>query len=541
MPSRKDNGRDDWDYDNPPPNRPFRDGYDDNDDDGVILELSNESRRRATERRPLERRPADRRNSERRGSERSRSSEPRYRSDNSRRPSDRRDRRLGKQKTKSRFLYFYIFTLLAGVIVCVVLFAMFFQTMMQNNPVVVGSTARETPAPTPNVTRDIRQTYGMITGLVNEFNNRSVTLLEIGNGRTNTYEVADSTHIRNRFGATLSFSELRIGMIIDVGYDAQNMSAATLSESPQAFEFRFQNNVRVNLENARITLGNDSYDFNSQTMVRYRGDPYPISQITPMDTVTLVGYHNTIWFVQLEGSHGFLRIEQDDKVIDGTLAIDASIFMLLKDAVEPIPLVEGTHRVVVEGQNIEPFIDNVVIRPGETLMLSLIDVVLRSAMLQVTTSEADAVIIINGEALTEPGPAEVTFGEHIIRVEKDGFMPVEQSVTVGRHFEEVFIEMTRIARNATIVIYTYPPQAEIYLNNIFIGYSPLTYETDAGFHSVVARMDGYNEFVFPAWEVNEGPDNYRTFILTAVNPDPFANLPPPENAEPVDQGDGGTG
>jgi hypothetical protein len=187
----------------------------------------------------------------------------------------------------------------------------------------------------------------------------------------------------------------------------------------------------------------------------------------------------------------------------------------------------------VEGQNIEPFIADIVIRPGETYTVNLIDVELRSALLLVTVSEPDATIIINGEALTEPGPAEVEFGEHIIRVEKDGFLPVEQMVTINRPFLEFPIELTRIALTARVIIYTVPSPAQIFIDNVFVGYSPRTREMETGTISVVARLEGHIDSSLMSWEILEG-DNARTLLLSESNSDPFANLPPPDNVQPVE-------
>jgi hypothetical protein len=232
----------------------------------------------------------------------------------------------------------------------------------------------------------------------------------------------------------------------------------------------------------------------------------------------------------LEGSHGFVQFANFDNIIDGKLQIDTSIFMLLDEATEPIPLVEGTHRIIVEGQNIETFISDIVIRPNETHTVSLTEAELRSARLLITVSEPDAIIIINGDLHIEPGAAEVTFGEHMVRVEKDGFLPVEQMVTVNTHFREFPIELIPVAKTARVMIYTVPSPAEIYIDNVFIGYSPLTRDLETGTINVVARMTGYNDASLPGWVITDG-DNMRTLLLTeSQTTDPFANLPPPDDA-----------
>ncbi len=74
-------------------------------------------------------------------------------------------------------------------------------------------------------------------------------------------------------------------------------------------------NLKIDLTTSTITIGNDKYTFNSQTLITYNDEPYPVSQITEMDTVSLIIYGDEVWSMRLDGSHGFLEVENVDAVV----------------------------------------------------------------------------------------------------------------------------------------------------------------------------------------------------------------------------------
>lgn len=443
-----------------------------------------------------------------------------------RRPSGTTPRRGGRnprKKNRTPFAAFYIVTLLAGVAVCLILFAMAFQSITQNNPAVEG-TVKSTATPPPGMeSRDFKSLIGMVTAVSTRDGARGVTLLDIGTGRAADYTLTDATEIKNRFGSALAFSELRVGSIAEAGYDGQTMALTSLTESAQAWEYKFKSNVKIDPEQSTLTIGNEIYNFGSQTLSLYRGEAYPIGHIMPIDTVTVTGWQDRVWCVVLENNHGYLRIENTDKVVNGTLAVDTSVFMGLEDAGEPVALAEGTHRVIVEGANIEPFISDVVIKPNETASVNLIDVALKKAFLSVNVNEPYSTIVIDGETLSEAGPAELEFGTHSVRVEKDGFIPVQQEVTLTKAYTEITVELTKIAKNGRLIITTEPSQAEIYMNNEFIGYSTLTYDVELGTHNIIAKKSGYTDKSISV-TVAEG-DNAYYIILTEPVYDPFTTQP----------------
>ncbi|MCL2707799.1 MAG: PEGA domain-containing protein [Defluviitaleaceae bacterium] len=442
---------------------------------------------------------------------------------------------MQRKKKKSRFAFFYIVMLVAGVAVCLVIFAMAFQTLSLNNPPIIGRpSATPTTSPLPgSEPKDIQRATGMISYLNPAKDPREITFIMIESGRVSQFAAPDGTEIKNRYGTVLSFSELAIGKIFDVSYDQKTMQISSMMENTQTWEHRNRTNVKVSLEDSTITVGNETYGFSSsQTLVLYRDQPYPIGQISTIDTVSLIGHRDKVWWVRLESSHGFLWIDNASKVEEGRLSINTSIYRPLGEVTEPIALVEGTHRVLVEGANIETYMEDVVIRPNETVTINLIEVEIKKAVLRVFTNEPEFTLIIDGVEHPSQTPAELTYGEHTIRVEKEGYLPIEDRVELTQAYTEKTFNMQLIEKRGRLIVQSEPYNGEVFLNGVFVGYTTYTGDMDLGPCTIVVKKEGYEDSVY-YMNIVEG-DNHLSLWLNEAVDDPFANLPSYEGTIPDD-------
>jgi len=452
-------------------------------------------------------------------------------------PHGERRTRSSRPQKRSKFAAFYIVLLMIAVGVCLTVLLIVIQNMdgaMNNIPVLGRAAPTPSPTPPPAATVeqrvDLRSQTALITGINPFGDSRTLTLLDISTRRTQEFTVSDEVRLHDRLNRPLTFSELRLGNMIDIGYDARSLDIATINESRQAWERRSRPNVTVDIESFEISLGNEVWNFNAQTLVLHRGEPFAISQIRPIDSVTLVGYGDTVWLVQIDAAHGFLQINNADVVANGTLMIGTNLFFQLDDIANDIQLHEGTHRVMVEGDNIETFIENIEITAGQITRLNMGDAQLRAALLHIGVTPEDASVFVNGEQVTG-SPVTVEFGEVVVRVERDGFLPQEQQLEVTAPATGINFELVEIVNDSTVVIFTLPTNAEIFFNNIFIGHSILTHTVQPGTFEIRARLPGYESPPYTLTVTGDEPnDIMRTILLVPSTDDPLANLP----HQPVD-------
>ena len=435
-------------------------------------------------------------------------------------------------RRKRNFAIFYIITLIIGLAVCVALFAVAYQTLVPPR-ITIPSSDRDNEDTADFVRVEHEQILGMVTA-VETFAPRSVTLHMLESGRSARFYMTDATVVQNRRGAPIGFGEIELGQLVDVTFDANTQEASAVSISSHAWEENHQGNFNINLDNATITIGNRVLSYSSRTMVLNRGETTSISLINPADAIRIIGYNEKIWSIRIESGHGFIRFDNADRIVNGTVTIGNSVFAEL-DGGRPIAVVEGTHRVIINGQNIETFMRDVVVRQGETVAVNLAesDMALRKGTLQLIINDhmgmhvPQASVFINGSIVTlENNLIEIEFGEHLLRVEAPDFVPVQQAIELDQPFLRMELSLVRDVSTASVLIETFPSDAQVFVGDTFVGNSPVTAEIEIGTHMIVARRPGYEDRSLNIVVVDVLPRQFMLHMVQQPMHPPTAPIPP---------------
>ena len=412
---------------------------------------------------------------------------------NRKKKTPKKKRKVGKGNGgKSNFALFYVITMVVGIIVCVALFAVAYQTLVSER--ITGGSAEQRPPTEPIVVaRPVQeQVLGMVTG-VDTSGARSLTLLILESGRTERFTATEVTSVQNRFGSPIGFGELTPGQIVEVSFDADNYEMSAVSLSGRAWNQQHRGNVNINLEAATITIGNQVYTYSNRTLVLNQNEVFSIALINPNDVLTLWGYQDKVWSITVDTGHGFIRFENTDRVVNGTVAIGNSIFMPLEGSA-PVSALEGTHFVIVDGRNIETFVREVAVRQGETVVVNLMEASFRTGTLQLILNYQDTSVFINGDPVELVNSlVEVEYGTHMLRLERVGLLPVQQEFEISQPFTRLEVDLPRDAMIFQVIVETFPSDSQVFLDGVFQGNSPITLELEQGTYQVVARRAGYED------------------------------------------------
>ena len=427
-----------------------------------------------------------------------------------------------KIKAKSAFTAAYIAVLVVAVAVCIIIFVFALQWFMESGPRI--DITPTVPNDNTDVTEpigrpEIRDFLAQITEISS--NPRELTLFDINANTWRTLPLPDDANINNRSNNPISFTQLRVGQLIEVSYDARRDEITTVRESVRARELTDRSNLHVNMENRTISVGHEVFTFDNNTLVLNRnGEPFDLSELGRDDSVNITSYGSMAWLIQLHSSHGHIQVSNGDLIQNGVISIGNLTFPL-SDITELLSIPEGPHRIVVEGSNIDTFIDNIIIEPGQTLQLDLGNLQIHMSTLHIITTPADAVIFVNDELLEEPSPVILPFGQHVIRVEREGYEPLEETVTLTAQVDSIRFDLDAVPRYATITIHTIPSGAEIFINHIPVGRSPWSQELPPGEHTIAARLPGWQDYV--AFVTLEAGQNYQRVMQLAVATQPPAD------------------
>jgi hypothetical protein len=422
---------------------------------------------------------------------------------------------------KSHFAYFYIITLFSGVVICMVIFAIVFNTYTSSRK----DDAKPNASSQPNVTEvgvtEVRPIVGVIKSV--DIATESIILIDAVSSAETLIPVRSSTEMKSKYGDPITFKDFAAGDIVDAGMDSSNR-LISLAKSSSAFNLPMRTKVAIDLESRTIETNSDVYRYNEKILVLNKGQPYDISQLLPIDVVTLSGIGDTVSVINLNKGHGYVRIGNLEFIDNGVVEIDTDIYSSLEELFEAIPLVEGQHRIVVKGDNIEPYIKDLEITPNAMTFVDLEDIQVKTGILNLSVNVQNYTLILDGNPHLASEPPLLPYGVHMVRVEKDGYIPVEQVIDVMGPSTDLSIQLKEVLKLGRVTITAVPSGANVFIDSALIGQAPVSISLELGTHDVKLTMDGYKELVFSINVVSgSGPDNSYNATLERV-----ANTPAPQ-------------
>ncbi|MDR3238594.1 MAG: PEGA domain-containing protein [Clostridiales bacterium] len=398
------------------------------------------------------------------------------------------------KRTQSQFAMFYILTLFGGVIICIIIFAVVFNTILgrrnENQ-----SAAAITPMPVQTAAG------GQITeatGAVQSVNaaSRSAVLLDVVSGEQYTVQITDATQMRDKYGDGIQLENFEEGDIVEVSFDISDDRAKSMSKSAQAWVRPSRKDVQVDAAKRTVTVGNEVYTYNGNLMALYRGAPFDPSQIASIDTVSLSGIDNQVWVVTLDKSHGYIRLRNQEFIENGEYTLDTSQYS--QDLqIDPITVLEGPHTIVVTGDNIDLFVENVEVTAGGYADVDLNQAQIKSGILNFMVNQTEYTLWIDGTEVSRHEPAVLPYGDHVIRAEKEEFVSDEKTVNVHQPSTSVSLTLKETRKMGRVIITTSPAEADVYIDDALIGKSPVSVSMDLGDYVLRVEKEGYETMSLP--------------------------------------------
>jgi len=429
---------------------------------------------------------------------------------------------------QNKIMILYIILLLFAVAFCITAGVFAFRWIVDNTRTldmpdglgvnVIGGNNQDDPVVA--LRPDMRGTTAMIREISTADGVRTLLLVDTEAVTRRSFNLADNVTISNRMGSAISFSQLRVGQIIDVSYDARfdTPQVTTIRENIDVLHRHSQTNILVNTANSTLSIGAGApLDFNSQTLVMSRGDIIPIGEILPTDIVSIFSLGNTVWVIHRDSSHGYLRLSDIGDITNGRITIGYMHALYLDEIDAPVLVLEGEHEVIVEGDNIETFTAFITIEHGRTLNFSLRDVEFTAAAVHFVISPANAAIYINGVRITGDS-AELEFGEHTVLVEREGYISEERVIQVTEQNNSFIFELEAEPPPPppppvmNFGISSTPTNALVFINGELRGSTTLDLLLDPGTYNITLRRYGYLDYNY-VLHLQEGQQVFRSFRL----------------------------
>lgn len=422
-----------------------------------------------------------------------------------------RSRGTRARKKKSNYALFFITTIFIGVLVCVFLFAKVIMPMIDTSGKVSGNTEKPSSNTTdePDITDNNDKTTATAIGIISSIDSekKSIEVLDAETEKVYILFVDGATELKDKYAqndsaelkdksnqSNLVFAELNVGDIVDVQFKKSGNVLTSLQISPLGWEYVGVTKVIVNTEAKSISYGNKKYSYSDNLITKYKNETYDISKVSEVDLVTIRGYktkdEDKVLFVDVIKRTGVIALEANTDIVEGKVYIDDNDEIELKP--REIRVLEGRHQIMVQGLNIEQFSTEMTIDANDPpYKLNLSEVVFNAGTMIFNINEPDAKLTINGETKNPLEPVVLKYGEYKIAVEKDGFNKYEKTVNLETSKLEIDVVLEKILKASEVTITTTPDGASVYVDNQYVGISPLTVPVSYGSHMITIRKDGY--------------------------------------------------
>jgi len=412
-----------------------------------------------------------------------------------------------KKKASVNFAAVFIATVIIGVIVCVTAFAVAFRAMLDRTadpsatsaaPTSTGAPSAATPMPNGQTTMPVsneQTSTALAILLAVNANDSSLSLYDATHNMQRAFIVDGTTSLRDKFGHNIAFAELVAGDIVDISMEQETGRLAAVKVSAQAWVRTNITRAEVNPDAKTVTVGNEVYHYNAHLFAQYNGEQFDITELDPAHTVTLRGHQSELLFLEVTRSFGYISLAANPNILNGTAEINMDMYPLA-DTTRPVKVAEGTHRIIITGTNIDRYETEITVTPGETVSVNLESVNLKAGILTININEPNATITLNGVAKNAAEPFVADYANYILRVEKDGFEPHEQTFTFDEPSREIAVTLVPMPRMASVPLVTMPAGADIYVNGAHVGKSPLRITAAPGTYAVTLRMADYEEVNF---------------------------------------------
>lgn len=332
------------------------------------------------------------------------------------------------------------------------------------------------------------------TGMITEINYTD-QILKITDLSTNIEYLLKSkiaTVFEDKYGNSLTFQELNIGDIVDFSYDLDDKLNYVFGNS-ETFTMEGVIPTKVEIKNSTIQLNNTIYNVYKNAIITKNDESISFNDISTETKLTVSGYKNIVISIEVEVSTGFLLVQNRPSLTNAYLAIDRDFYKPL-ESIERVELQEGTHTVIVTSNETDQFVREVNIVAGEEYVLNMQDVENKSGSLTIKANVSDYRLYIDDLLTSTDSTISLKYGTYTVRVEKEAYEAYETQVNISSSQNIVDATLTKFDQLGTLSLSSNPDGAEIFIDNVFIGYSPLSYKLPYGNHNVRLVKEGYNDF-----------------------------------------------
>ncbi len=400
----------------------------------------------------------------------------------------------------------------------------------------------------------------------------TLTFFNLTKGKNYTLSYDGTTAFYDKYQSPLALSQVQEGNIVDVTFLKNSKKLNTLQISGEAWSSRQVTRFEINEARKALSVGDDIYKFSNDLIVMQDSKRMELMDINAADVLTISGIGTSVYSVQIERGHGYLRLAGDEYFIGGWIEVGQSnIQKITEDMLLTVP--EGTYDVLISHEG-SGGIKQVTINRNEEVTLDISDLKgegVKTGTVLFSVSPAEAEVFVDGEPVDISAPVSLEYGIHQLMVKAEGYKTSTSYLKVAEESAGISIVLDKAddtekesdtnnnggttqdknqdndnggnnssgsvsgnqsvssndknngggtvsgsdnppASNSYKVYIDNPAGAEVYLDGNYIGVCPVSFQKTSGMHVITLRKSGYETRSYTISVDNEKRDASYSFV-----------------------------
>lgn len=313
----------------------------------------------------------------------------------------------------------------------------------------------------------------------------------------------NATAVQDKYGSSLTMSQLNPGEIVDLRYNSELRKAGRVNVSSDIWCYDNVEKHEINEGRGTLQVGSETYRISKETKVFSGQEQISLDQILKQDVLSLKGTGYDVASIIVDKGHGYLKLENEEPLVGGFIEVgQAVIQQISEDMLITVP--EGSYVVSLSAEGFQETREITIERNKETV-LDLGDIDLPQPVngrVVFSVYPEQASVAVDGITINTAYPILLSFGLHQVTASADGYDTISEYVNVEGETTTVRLTLDEFVANTvsgntvkedsnhTITIQA-PADVEVYQDNLYMGIAPVTFKKTEGSHTITLRKTGY--------------------------------------------------
>ena len=335
-----------------------------------------------------------------------------------------------------------------------------------------------------------------------------------------TYD--SSTVIKDRYDGQLVAGQLESGDLVTVSFRKNEHKARGIWVDPLMESNVAEGNFSIHINAATVEIGQQQFSLGKDSVVLSKGKLVSVEDINENDTLRACIKDTEVYALVITRGHGYVRLLGADAFEGGFLEFGQDRIMKVeKDGLYVVP--EGAYQMMIS-KGSDFGVKEIEVEPDKELLVDVSDIVTdadRTGQIVFTITPAEALLKIDDTETDFSTAVEIPYGIHRVEVSAEGYKSVSQFIKVGSPASNLSIDLEKgeekntsddngndnssVSDNSASqlnaaqpqtegeyrVYIDGPAQAELYVDDAYVGIVPASFPKKSGKHVISLRRDGY--------------------------------------------------